>query len=429
MKFWTFGITALTVLLASAIAPAAQAQVKITGGNGTILNGRIFVPTTGVYRDQDGPVKRDANESSRIYRGDYNGVLIKTELGNLPTNLLFRSNLTADFESRAGENPTVGTKGIINGLVSFKALTNSGRPAFYNNIPTKLNVELTQVPSSRDSIRTTEWNAFNYVLTEVGTGSTPSTSTIVTRETPVDLVQYQDRGDNPVDRTVLGKSIPASAYNIRRNGISYSGDGTIKFDINSGTFGEGTVSTAKLVEVLSNPNSPITNQPPSPKPNPTTDVPNPNPIVIGYLPVVITTVKGNDMTWYTIPTMVYTPMLNQEVTIIVRGRIVPDSKPTPTPDNKPTPPPTPDNKPTPIPTPAPNNKPTPTPAPDNKPTPTPDNKPTPTPEEKKPVTVVIDPEQVVYVDNKTQKTYVTVGLPSRVFPNFMGLEEVDLKKN
>ena len=391
MKFWTFGMTAFTLLVASAIAPAAQAQVKITGGNGTIVNGNIFVPTTGRFISPGGSPDRGTVEKSLVYgdKAAYEGVLIKTELGNLPTNLLFRANLVPTFDTTAGQAPIVGTKGEVNGLVSFKALTKSGRPAFYNNIPTKLNVELTKVPSSSSSIFTTEWNAFDYRLTEIGVGSTPSTTTVVTRETDVRLLQYQDKGKKSVDQTVLGNSIPASAYDVQRDGIRYSGD--IKFDINSGIFGDGTISSARLVEVLSNPQTPTTNPttnqpnpPTNPTPNPTTQIPSTMPIVIGVLPVIITTPRGGNTTWYTIPVTVYSPMLKKDVKIIVRGKKV-KLKDRDSDDRK--------------------------------------------PKDQKSEEIALDPEQVVYVDNTTQKTYVTVGLPSRVFPNFMGLEEVDLKKD
>ena len=394
MKFWTFGMTAFTLLLASAIAPAAQAQVKITGGNGTIVNGNIFVPTTGRFISPVGSQDRGTVEKSLVYgdKAAYEGVLIKTELGNLPTNLLFRANLVPTFDTTAGQAPIVGTKGEVNGLVSFKALTKNGRPAFYNNIPTKLNVELTKVPSSSSSIFTTEWNAFDYRLTEIGVGSTPSTTTVVTRETDVRLLQYQDKGKKPVDQTVLGNSIPASAYSVKRDGISYSGE--IKFDINSGIFGDGTISSARLIEVLTNPPTNPTNNPPTnptnnPTQNPTTETPITRPIVIGVLPVVITTPRGGNTTWYTIPVMVYSPMLKKDVKIIVRGKKV-KLKDRDSDDRKPK---------------------------------------DPKSKDQESETVTLDLEQVVYVDNTTQKTYVTVGLPSRVFPNFMGLEEVDLKKD
>lgn len=404
MKFWTFGMTAFTLLLASAIAPAAQAQVKITGGNGTIVNGSVFVPTTGRFISPVGSPDRGTAEKSLVYgdKTSYEGVLIKTELGNLPTNLLFRANLVPTFDTTAGQAPIVGTKGEVNGLVSFKALTRSGRPAFYNNIPTKLNVELTKVPSSTSSVLTTEWNAFDYRLTEIGVGSTPSTTTVVTRETDVRLLQYQDKGKKPVDQTVLGNSIPASAYDVQRDGIRYSGD--VKFDINSGIFGDGTISSARLVEVLSSPQTPMTNPttnqpkpPTNPIPNPTTQIPSTRPIVIGVLPVVITTPRSGSTTWYTIPVTVYSPMLKKDVKIIVRGKKVKldDRDDDRNDDRKPK---------------------------DKKPK---DQK----SKDKESERVTLDPEQMVYVDNTTQKTYVTVGLPSRVFPNFMGLEEVDLNKD
>lgn len=422
MKFWTFGMTAFTLLLASAIAPAAQAQVKITGGNGTIVNGNIFVPTTGQFVSPVGSPNRATVEKSLVYgdKTSYEGVLIKTELGNLPTNLLFRANLVPTFDTTAGQAPIVGTKGEVNGLVSFKALTKSGRPAFYNNVPTKLNVELTKVPSSSGSIPTTEWNAFDYRLTEIGVGSTPSTTTVVTRENNVRLLQYQDKGKKPVDQTVLGNSIPASAYDVQRDGISYSGE--VKFDINSGVFGDGTISSAQLMEVLTNPPTsptnptntptpPPTNPANTPTPNPTTQTPSTRTIVIGILPVIITTPKGGDTAWYTIPGTVYSPMLKQDVKIIVRGRTIKldDRKDKDRKDDKQ------DDK-------GRDRKDDKRDSDDKKPK---DQK----SEDQKSEGIALDPEQVVYVDNTTQKTYVTVGLPSRVFPNFMGLEEVDLKKD
>ncbi len=426
MKFWNFGMTAFTLLLASAIAPAAQAQVKITGGNGTIVNGNIFVPTTGQFVSPAGSPNRATVEKSLVYgdKTSYEGVLIKTEFGNLPTNLLFRANLVPTFDTTAGQAPIVGTKGEVNGLVSFKALTKSGRPAFYDNVPTKLNVELTKVPSSSSSVPTTEWNAFDYRLTEIGVGSTPSTTTVVTRENGVRLLQYQDKGKKPVDQTVLGNSVPASAYDVQRDGISYSGE--VKFDINSGVFGDGTISSAQLMEVLTNPPTsptnptntptpPPTNPANNPTPNPTTQTPSTMPIVIGVLPVVITTPRGGDTTWYTVPVTVYSPMLKKDVTIIVRGRKIKLDKISKSEDQKPKDQKSEDQK-------SEDQKSEDQKTTDQKTT---DQKTT----DQKSDGIALDPEQVVYVDNTTQKTYTTVGLPSRVFPNFMGLEEVDLKKD
>lgn len=386
MQFWKFSVAALAVLVASTIAPVAQAQVKITGGNGTITGGRIFVPTTGRFISPSGAPDRGSEQGSLLYNGTYNSVFIKTELGNLPTKLQFRANLVPSFNTSAGEAPIVGTTGEISGLVSFRAFNNANRPVFYTNIPTQLNIALTKVPCPVCSTPTTEWNAFDYRLTEVGVGATPSSRTVVTRETDVRLLQYQSTGTNPTDRTVLGNSIPASAYNVRREGISYGGD--VQFDIKSGTFGDGNISTTRLIEIITNPTNPTNPNPTNP--NPTTEKPTTEkPIVIGYLPVVITTLRGSDTTWYTIPTTVYNPMLDQEVRIIVRGRTKPKPDKTSKPDERK------DNK----------------------------------KDDKKTEEVEIDTEEIVFVDRKTEKTYTTVGLPSRVFPNFMGLEEVDLKKD
>ena len=114
MKNVYFGI--LGLLSWSLLTTAAQAQVKIIGGNGTLEGGRVFVPTTGRFI---GPGVQTDVENSIYYNGTYRGVFIKTELGNLPTNLLFRANLVPTFNTSAGESPVVGTKGEVNGLVSF----------------------------------------------------------------------------------------------------------------------------------------------------------------------------------------------------------------------------------------------------------------------------------------------------------------------
>jgi len=83
--------------------------------------------------------------------------------------------------------------------------------------------------------------------------------------------------------------------------------------------------------------------------------------------------SSSTTTWYVIPNLIYTPGLDREVTIIVRGREI---TPSPTSIDKPK--------------------------------------------------IVIGTEEVVYVDRKNNNKYVAIGAPSRVFPNFMGLEEVKL---
>ena len=68
-----FGI--LGLLSWSLLATAAQAQVKITGGNGTLEGNRVFVPKT---RRFIGPGVQTDVENSIYYNGTHKGVFIKT---------------------------------------------------------------------------------------------------------------------------------------------------------------------------------------------------------------------------------------------------------------------------------------------------------------------------------------------------------------
>ncbi len=241
--FSTVGFSLLGILAIGSFAQSAQAQVTITGGSGTVVDAKIFAP--------------DAASSGKTlgYEGKFQNVRINTEVGKLPANLIFKSSFTPEFNNPVGVAPDRGTTGTAVGTATFKTLTNDGRPAYFVNVPTKFDFTVTNTACASTCITpTNEYAAPVQTLTDKGYVLTPYVFKIITRTGLGTPVQYLKPGSNPMDQalggtsTSVGKVIPAGDFTIRRTGITFSGD--VKFDITGGIFGDGYVTSQQLGESL-----------------------------------------------------------------------------------------------------------------------------------------------------------------------------------
>jgi hypothetical protein len=326
--------------------PAVQAQLRVTDGIGKINNAEVFVPNSGVLRNYPSGTETGSTDARGfIYRGNFNGVLIQTDRGNLPANLLFRAIKSPAIDGNSVNNPpTVGSTSIIEGRVSFRTFSPQGEPIFFNQVPSTINVRFTQVPNPIPTVPTREFSARDFILTERGTVSDPGSISVFTRASEVDFQQYRDDGLIPTDQKIFNLNVPASAYNQARDGYTLKGD--FGFDIMGGTVGNGNIQT------FAQPNT--ENRFGGNNINPGNPAATNSSRFINQGLLVIYLGSG----------LVYQPGLDREVQLAVDTGKTLDGLPS---GNK---------------------------------------------------------GEIVYIDQKNRKTYIAVGLQSRIFPSFVGLEQI-----
>ena len=246
--FTTVGFSLFGILAIGSFAQSAQAQVKITGGSGTIVDAKIFAP--------------DAASGGKTlgYNGKFQNVRINTEVGKLPASLIFKPSFTPEFNNPVGVAPDQGTTGTASGTATFKTLTNDGRPAYFVNVPTKFDFTVTNTVCASTCITPTdEYAAPVRTLTDKGYVLTPYVFKTITRTGAGIPVQYVKPGRDPADQvlggtsTSVGEVVPSKDFSIRRTGITFNGD--VKFDITGGIFGDGYVTSQQLGESLKSTNS------------------------------------------------------------------------------------------------------------------------------------------------------------------------------
>ena len=407
--FPTVGFSLFGILAIVTFAQSAQAQVKITGGSGTYVDAKIFAP--------------DAASGGKTlgYDGKFQNVRINTEVGKLPANLVFKSSFTPEFNNSVGVAPDQGTTGTASGTATFKTLTNDGRPAYFVNVPSKFDFTVTNTVCASTCITPTdEYAAPARTLTDKGYVLTPYVFKTITRTGGGIPVQYVKSGRDPADQVLGGTSTSAGEvtrakdFSLRRTGITFNGD--VKFDITSGIFGDGYVTSQQLGESLKSTDSSSSS---GSSGNGTytpgrvytssifvsvvkisttqyTYVNNSKPITINVWRNPVTSgetggTKTNPETtvnspkgWYFYSqTSYFNISLNKNVYVIVASRGT---------DNKKV---------------------------DDKKV---DDKKVDDEE------IKIDPNKIAYYDPTNGKTYVPVGVASRVFPDMIGLDEVKLEK-
>jgi hypothetical protein len=225
-----------------AMAAPVQAQIQVTGGTGFVEGAKIFVPSVG--RTSDG----QTDTRAMVYQGNFreNGLLIQTDRGNIPGenngNVIFRASVFPTFDNIVDRVPDFTDKGSVLGTLSFRGYSATGERTLFTGIPTKLEFTLTggsQTPFSQ-ATPTTEYRTTGFLLTETGTATSPSSFAVVQRNTPIVFVQYQPGSNQcgcgatpPTDRQVSNLTVPASAYNITRSGLTY--EGTLGLTLTGGT--------------------------------------------------------------------------------------------------------------------------------------------------------------------------------------------------
>jgi hypothetical protein len=197
----------------------AQAQVQVTGGDLSFTNTEIFVPdpACGCGSGSSRPTEFTGVNSTP------SSFFIQTTQGNTVLNAIFRTDINPFLDTSAGAAPSGGDttlNGGLKGSLSFRGFTASGEPAFYDNIPTKLDFQITggTFTQLRESDR---YTTDELTFTRTGVVSNPGTT--VTAVDPVVLVQFTGKGKDPSDQSVLGVQVSADFYdNDEGSGIIYN---------------------------------------------------------------------------------------------------------------------------------------------------------------------------------------------------------------
>jgi hypothetical protein len=232
--FWVLSV--LGLLLAS--PTRSSAQVPITGGSGQFRDARVFIPSSAqVFANPTG--KQDAR--AVIYgNNDVQSAMIRTQIGDLPANVLFRTTINPVVGNSVNRAIAVGDQTNISGRVSFRIPSTQGGSVFFNQVPATLNATFTSVPTTTTFTATREYISPNYIFTEFGTVSGGNTTAVIERNTPVDVVQYVPGAAPPGDITVANATVPAAAFTEFREGNTQTGD--YAFNVTGGTFGDGSTT-------------------------------------------------------------------------------------------------------------------------------------------------------------------------------------------
>jgi hypothetical protein len=221
-------------LLLSATLPVFAQQVPIVGGSGRFEGARFMSPTTGIILDRatNQPTGGTDNRGTFYRNPDVQSAFIRTQLGNIPTNARIETTINPAVNNAFNRPVVVGDRTEIPVRLSFRIPSANGGSVFFNRLPATLNATFTEVPTAVGSpIR--EYISPNYVFTEVGRVNAPGATAVVRRETDVNVVQYTN--GEPRDITVVNRTIPGGDFTQFREGTSYTGD--YKFDITGGSAG------------------------------------------------------------------------------------------------------------------------------------------------------------------------------------------------
>lgn len=218
-------------LLVAGSSSMAMGQIDVTGGEVTLEDAQIFVPDVARPELAGPGLIHERNVQDGSLR-------IQTTQGDLPVTLIYRDSVIPTLSTEPGAEPTVNDSGRLQGTVSFRGFNALGEPAVFANIPTTLEFDVTAI-GTLTAEDFDEYRTGPFELTEVGTVTSPSSLGVVTRGTPVVLVQYGARDSGPMDEVVLGNEISADDYEFTTEGINYS---TANLDL-SFTGGEVLIPT------------------------------------------------------------------------------------------------------------------------------------------------------------------------------------------
>lgn len=253
----SMGIWATGVAIAPGLPLQAQiVDIPVTGGRLLLNDTSVFVPgeqvilldgsIVFVLPDESGAIGSvgslvSPDERTVIYSGEVGrNLLIQTRQGNIPLNAIFSVSTNPILSTPPNGVPAVGDVGSVLGTLTFRGFTAAGEPAFFNNVPTELEFQVTSILPTADqlsngffsgnraiAVPTTEYSTLPTVLDEAGSVDTSGGSFGVGRSTDVVFVQFQPdspTGDvlPPVDLT--NPAISADAFIVERFGVSYFAD-------------------------------------------------------------------------------------------------------------------------------------------------------------------------------------------------------------
>ncbi len=204
-----------------------------TGERGFLLpNGSVVTGTPGNFNTDD--------PRTFVYDGTVsNSLLVRTRQGTIPLNAIFQVSTFPVLSTTPNGVPAIGDTGSVLGTLTFRGFTAAGEPAFFNNIPTELEFQVTALSPSSEALRagaangdlsianpTTEYRTLPTVLSETGSVDTSGGSFGVGRSTAVVFVQHQPNDPITGDRVapVDVPGLTADAFNIERFGITYAAD-------------------------------------------------------------------------------------------------------------------------------------------------------------------------------------------------------------
>ncbi len=213
-----WGLAGVLGLFPAFLPGVAQAQIPVVGGDLSFSNTEIFVPNPacGCNPGSSRPAEFTGVNStpSRFF--------IQTAQGNTVLNAVFRTDVNPFLSTAPGTVPGAGdvTLGALAGSLSFRGFTASGEPAFYNDIPTELNFQITggTFTELRESDR---YTTDSLLFTRTGVISNPGA--VVTDTRPVVLIQFPNLGRNPSDRTINGIDVDGDLFdNFEGSGKIFS---------------------------------------------------------------------------------------------------------------------------------------------------------------------------------------------------------------
>ncbi|NEP14925.1 MAG: hypothetical protein F6K14_33060 [Symploca sp. SIO2C1] len=200
-------ITGSIVLALATTAYAQSDSIPVTGGRAIFNNTQIFVP-----------VPNNIDPRSVVFTGRTpDSIFIRTSQGNIPLNAIFQATTLPILDTTADGIPSIGDRGGVFGNLTFRGFTAAGEPGLFTNIPTELNFQINSGNFSAVAQPFTQYQTPPTTFTQVGTISTPTSFTVVTRTIPVVTVQFQP-GTNPPQSL---PTFPASLFNTDIPGNSY----------------------------------------------------------------------------------------------------------------------------------------------------------------------------------------------------------------
>lgn len=228
-------------LLIVGLSQPAQAQriqqVPIINGRGSFINTRFMSPNTGVIFNQSTNQPTGQTDRTGVFyqNNDVRALMLRTQLGDVPMNARFDTTLLPTVNNALNRPPEIGDQTVIQGRLTFKIpRSDTFGGISLQRVPASLNATITNVNVLSNPTPISELIARDYVFREVGVVDVSNTRIEVTRTTPVDVVQYSESG-RPRDVTVAGTTVPRREFQEVRDGSSYRVN--TDFAITGGTVG------------------------------------------------------------------------------------------------------------------------------------------------------------------------------------------------